>query len=78
MPSDDQNQEAPYEPKYKGFDAERTKRAAATAERSREAGSVKGDDYNREYVDDGPAEAARRRGESKEEAEARVEDANNQ
>lgn len=78
MPKDEEGQEAPYEPAYKGFDGERTKRAAATAERSRDAGSVKGDDYNREYVDSGPAEAARRRGESKEEVQEGVEHAADQ
>ena len=56
MPSKD----APYEPEYKGFDEERTRRAQDTAARAKKGAAAKGEDANREYVDEGPAEYKRR------------------
>lgn len=53
----------PYVPKYKGFDEEATKRAHATVDRANEGAGAQGEDANREYVDDGPAEYERRMGE---------------
>ena len=50
----------PYKPKYKGFDEEATKRAHKTVERAKESEGAKGEDANKEYVDDGPAEYERR------------------
>jgi len=50
----------PYEPKYKGFDEESQKRAMATADRAKETEGARGEDANKEYVDDGPAEYKRR------------------
>lgn len=52
--------EKPYEPRYKGFDEEATKRAQETAERAQKGGAAKGEDANADYVDEGPDEAARR------------------
>jgi hypothetical protein len=60
----DPDQDAPYQPKYKGFDAERTRRAVETAERAKEGAGAQGEDANREYVDEGPREAAERMGAS--------------
>lgn len=61
MPKND----APYVPKHKGFDEEAQKRAMATAERARETEGAKGEDANKEYVDEGPAEYERRMGAKK-------------
>lgn len=58
MPED----EKPYEPKYNGFDKERTKKAHETADRAQETAGAKGEDANKEYMDDGPAEYKRRTG----------------
>lgn len=69
MPSD----EKPYEPEYSGFDKERTKRAAQTAERAREGAAAKGEMADATYVDDGPEEAARRMDTSEEEVGESVE-----
>ena len=55
--------EKEYVPKYKGFDEEATKRAHATVDRAQESAGARGEDANREYVDDGPAEYERRMGE---------------
>lgn len=55
-------EEQPYQPKYKGFDEEATKRAHATVDRANESAGARGEDANREYVDDGPAEYERRTG----------------
>lgn len=54
--------DAPYDPDYKGFDVERTRNAQATGERARETADARGEDANAAYVDEGPAEAARRTG----------------
>ena len=54
--------DGPYRPKYKGFDGEATRRAQATADRARDSAGAKGEDANKEYVDGGPEEAARRSG----------------
>ncbi|HEX2022074.1 MAG TPA: hypothetical protein VHH36_05130 [Candidatus Thermoplasmatota archaeon] len=54
--------EKPYEPKHKGFDEEATRRAHATVDRARETQGAQGEDANREYVDEGPAEYERRTG----------------
>ena len=51
----------PYVPKYKGFDEEATKRAHATYDRAKETEGAKGEDANKEYVDEGPKEYERRR-----------------
>jgi hypothetical protein len=56
----------PYVPKYKGFDEERTKRAHATMERAQESAGARGEDANKEYVDEGPKEYKRRMGEKAE------------
>lgn len=56
--------EKPYEPAYKGFDAETTKRAQDTAERAREGATAKGEMADATYVEEGPKEAARRMGDS--------------
>lgn len=53
--------EGPYAPRYAGFDTEATDRAQRTAELSRRLAKAPGEDANREYVDEGPAEAERRR-----------------
>lgn len=53
--------DGPYRPRYRGFDAEGTKNAQATAERSRE-GARSGEHVDRSYMEDGPREAARRTG----------------
>lgn len=55
--------EEPYKPKYTGFDVEETRRAQDTAERAQQTAGAKGEDANKEYVDDGPAEYRRRKGE---------------
>lgn len=52
--------DAPYKPKYTGFDEEATKRAHATVERANASKGAKGEDANKEYVDEGPAEYERR------------------
>lgn len=52
--------ERPYEPTYTGFDAAATERAQATWSRALESAGAVGEDANREYVDEGPAEAKRR------------------
>lgn len=52
----------PYRPKYKGFDEETTRNAQATADRAKEGAGAKGEDANKEYVDDGPEEYERRTG----------------
>ncbi|HUR69385.1 MAG TPA: hypothetical protein VM370_09080 [Candidatus Thermoplasmatota archaeon] len=57
---EDKGAGAPYKPKYTGFDEEAQKRAQATVDRAKESEGAKGEDANREYVDDGPAEYARR------------------
>ena len=54
------DKEKPYAPKYTGFDEEATKRAHATVDRAKESEGAKGEDANKEYVDDGPAEYERR------------------
>lgn len=54
----------PYEPKYKGFDEAATKRAHDTVDRANETAGAQGEDANKEYVDDGPAEYERRMGEA--------------
>lgn len=59
--------EPPYRPDYKGFDEELTRRAQATAGRAQEGAAARGEDANREYVDEGPGELARRTGRSPEE-----------
>lgn len=64
FPMSDPDQDGPYQPAYKGFDAERQKKAVATVERAKEGAGAKGEDANREYVDDGPQEAAERTGRS--------------
>ena len=53
---------SPYKPKYTGFDVDETRRAQETAERAQKTAGAQGEDANKEYVDDGPAEAARRSG----------------
>ncbi|HET6405804.1 MAG TPA: hypothetical protein VFH78_14265 [Candidatus Thermoplasmatota archaeon] len=60
------DQEAPYKPKYKGFDEEATKRAVDTVERADETKGAKGEDANKEYMDEGRAEYKRRTGDSME------------
>ena len=55
-----EKKDKPYEPKYKGFDDEATKRAIETHERAQESAGARGEDANKEYVDEGPAEYARR------------------
>lgn len=69
----DRKKDAPYDPAYKGFDAERTRHAQETAERAQQGASAPGSDANREYVDEGPQEAAARRGESVEETGSSIE-----
>lgn len=54
--------DAPYKASYKGFDEETTRKAQATAERAQETAGAQGEDANREYVDEGPAEYERRTG----------------
>ena len=56
--------EQPYKPAYTGFDVEKTRHAQATADRAQEGAGAQGEDANAAYVDEGPAEAARRMGES--------------
>lgn len=58
----EQNADKPYEPKHKGFDEETTKNAQATNARAQKTAGAKGEDANKEYVDDGPAEYERRTG----------------
>ena len=70
MPSDE---DQPYEPSYSGFDKERTKRAAQTAERAREGAAATGEMADATYVEDGPEEAARRMGSSEKEVGDSVE-----
>lgn len=60
----DSDQNAPYKPQYKGFDEERQRNAVETVDRAKEGAAAKGEDANREYVDDGPQEAAERTGRS--------------
>lgn len=67
--------DAPYEPRHKGFDVEATRRAQATAERAQEGAGAKGEDANSAYVDEGPEEAARRTGDSSERLGGAIEDA---
>ena len=69
----DPDEDAPYQPKYKGFDEQRTRHAVATNERAQKGAGAKGEDANREYVDDGPTEAAERTGRSEEEVGDAVE-----
>ena len=57
-----EKENAPYKPAYKGFDEEKTRNAQRTAERAQEGAGARGEDANREYVDDGPAEYERRTG----------------
>lgn len=71
----DQKDEAPYEPRHKGFDVEATKRAQATAQRAQDGAGAAGEDANRSYVDDGPEEAARRTGDTSERLGDAIEDA---
>lgn len=52
--------DAPYVPKYKGFDEETTRRAQETSDRAQKSAGAKGEDANKEYVDEGPAEYKRR------------------
>lgn len=73
FPMSDPDQDAPYQPKYKGFDAERTRRAVETVERAKEGAGAQGEDANREYVDEGPREAAERMGASSADVGASVE-----
>ena len=54
--------EKPYVPRYKGFDEEATKRAHETVDRANETAGAQGEDANREYMDEGPAEYERRMG----------------
>lgn len=54
--------DGPYKPRHKGFDAAATRRAQRTAERAQETRGAKGEDANREYVDEGPDEYRRRTG----------------
>lgn len=56
----------PYRPRHKGFDEEATRRAQATAELARSLASS-GEPAGGAYVDEGPDEAARRTGRSREE-----------
>ena len=51
----------PYKPAYKGFDEEAQKRVQDTVDRAKETEGAKGEDANKEYVDDGPAEYQRRK-----------------
>lgn len=52
----------PYRPEYSGFNEEETRRANATADRSREtAAGPRGEYADETYVEQGPAEAQRRR-----------------
>ncbi|MEA3199920.1 MAG: hypothetical protein QOE90_1348 [Thermoplasmata archaeon] len=60
----DRKKEKPYEPAYKGFDVDETRRAQETAERSREVQAGKGESVDADYVDEGPREAAERMGRS--------------
>lgn len=62
----------PYEPKHKGFDVEAQERAQATVDRARELQAGRGE-YADDYLEQGPEEAARRRGESAEDVGASVE-----
>lgn len=55
-----EKEDEPYVPKYKGFDEERTKRAHKTAERAQETAGARGEDANKEYIDEGPKEYKRR------------------
>lgn len=71
----DPKDEAPYEPRHKGFDVEATKRAQATAARAQEGAGAQGEDANGAYVDEGPEEAARRTGDSQERLGGAIEDA---
>lgn len=67
--------EEPYVPEYKGFDEESTARAQQTAKRAQEGASAKGMDANNSYVDDGPDEAARRTGRSRQDLSDSIENA---
>jgi hypothetical protein len=67
--------DGPYKPKYKGFDEAATQNAQATADRARESAGAQGHDANREYVDDGPDEAALRTGRDKEDLGRAIEGA---
>ena len=71
MPDNEEN--APYKPTYKGFDEERQRKAVETVERANDGAAAKGEDANREYVEDGPEEAAQRTGRSKEDVGDSVE-----
>lgn len=73
LPMPDPDQDAPYKPTYKGFDADRQKKAVETVERANEGAGAQGEDANREYVDDGPEEAAARMGSSRADVGAAVE-----
>lgn len=62
MPMTDKDQQTPYKPAYKGFDDEATRHAQETAERAHETEGARGEDANKEYMDEGPAEYRRRTG----------------
>lgn len=76
--ANEQKDDAPYRPAYKGFDEEATKRAQETAERSQKVQAGKGHYADETYVEEGSEEAGRRRGESASEVEDSVTRANEQ
>lgn len=68
----DPSRRRPYVARYTGFDVPETRNAQTTADRARDGARAPGEDANREYVDDGPAEAARRTGRSAEDLGAAI------
>lgn len=65
--------EEPFRPKYRGFDEAATKRAQETAEHAQKTRAAPGEDANADYVDQGPTEAGKRTGRTREEVEDAVE-----
>lgn len=64
--------DAPYRPRYKGFDEEATRNAQATADASRRT-AAPGESVDSEYMASGPAEAAARTGRTSEEVGEAIE-----
>ena len=58
----EEKKEQPYQPDYEGFDVAATRRAQKTAQHARDHPAAKGEDANREYVEEGPEEYRRRTG----------------
>lgn len=57
--------DGPYKPRYKGFDADATRKAQETADLSRRL-AAPGDAVDHDYLERGPDEAAARTGRSRE------------